>query len=106
MNGVRDEPEPEAVRPDAGDYFIVSGDDSTWYVSSAMARHIESVLDAAPWARWVTFVDLAGSRVRLRTREIDYLCQCTAEQRAMERRFSRALTRERRADRSWGEEEE
>ena len=105
MNSLREESGPEAVEPDAGDYFIVSGDCGTWLVSTEMARFIESILDARPRARWVKFVDLAGSRVRLRTRQIEYICQCSAEQRASRREFSRALTRERKADRTWEEDE-
>ena len=105
MIGIKEEQGPEPISPAAGDYFIVSGDCGTWLVSTVMARHIELVLDAQPPARWVRFVDLAGSRVRLRTRQIDYVCQCTAEQRALERRFSRALMRERKADRSWEDDE-
>ena len=30
MNSLREESGPEAVEPDAGDYFIVSGDCGTW----------------------------------------------------------------------------
>ena len=105
MNGTKQEPEPEALPQVAGDYFIVSGDSGTWLVSTVMARHIESVLDARPRSRWVTFVDLAGSRVRLRSRQIDFVCQSTMEQRAMDRQFSRALSRERKADHSWEDDE-
>lgn len=105
MHGLKEESEPEAVRPDAGDYFIVSGDSSTWYVSTEMARHIEAMLDVEPRVRWVKFVDLAGSRVRLAVRQIEYLCQSTVDQRALDREFSRTLHRERKADRSWGEDD-
>ena len=104
MHTVREDSEPEAVKPNAGDYFIVSTEDSTWYVSTEMARHVEAMLDAEPRVEWVRFVDLSGSRVRLGVRQIDYLCQSTVEQRAHDREFSRTLTRERKADRSWGEE--
>jgi hypothetical protein len=105
MNSLREESGPEAVEPHAGDYFIVSGDCGTWLVSTEMARFIESILDARPRARWVKFVDLAGSRVRVRTRLIEYICQCSAEQRASDRALSRALKRERKADRTWEEDE-
>ncbi|MEP6574333.1 MAG: hypothetical protein ABJD11_16645 [Gemmatimonadota bacterium] len=105
MNAVREDSEPEAVRPHAGDYFIVSGENSTWQVSTVMARHIETILDAEPRVVWVRFVDLSGSRVRLRTRQIEYICQSTVEQRAHDRDFSRTLTRERKTDRSWGEDD-
>jgi hypothetical protein len=105
MQRLREGSGPEAIEPVAGDYFIVSGGDCTWYVSTDMARFIEGALDAVLRPRWVKFVDLAGSRVRLRTGQIAFICQCTAEQRALERQFSRALARERHRDRSWGEDE-
>jgi hypothetical protein len=67
------------------DFFVVSGDRSTWSVSTTMARHIEACLDARPRPRWITFVDLSGARVRVRARHIDSLTRSTAEQRAVER---------------------
>ena len=105
MDSLKEESGPEAVEPNAGDYFIVSGDCGTWLVSTEMARFIESILDARPRARWVKFVDLAGSRIRVRTRKIESICQCTAEQRAADRALSSALKRERKADRTWEEDE-
>lgn len=105
MHGLKEEPEPEAVKPDAGDYFIVSGENSTWYVSTEMARFLDTMLDAEPRVRWIKFVDLSGSRVRLTVRQIEYICQSTVDQRALDREFSRTLTRERKRDRSWGEDE-
>jgi hypothetical protein len=95
------EPQEEAARPAAGDYFVVGGDCGVWYVSPAMARTIDARLGAIPQPRWITFVDLTGARIRLRTRQIDYLCQCTADQRSAERAFFRSLNQERKADRSW-----
>ena len=106
MNRLEEVFEPSGERPGAGDYFIVSGESFTWYVSATMAKAIEARLDAKPRARWVTFVDLVGSRVRLRARRIEYICQSTAEQRAAERAFFRSLKRERKGDRSWEEGEE
>ena len=105
MNNLRENSEPEVVRPTAGDYFIVSAEGSTWYVSTEMARFIETALDSWPRPRWVKFIDLVGSRVRLRTAQIDVVCQSTVEQRALDREINRALNRERKADRSWGEDE-
>jgi hypothetical protein len=99
------EPLEEPARPVAGDYFVVGGDCGVWYVSTAMARAIDSSLAAVPQPGWVTFVDLTGARIRLRTRQIDYLCQCTADQRTAERAFFRSLKQERKADRSWDGEE-
>jgi hypothetical protein len=105
MNSLREGSEPEAVKPTAGDYFIVSIDSDSWCVSTEMARFIESVLDGEPPLQWVKFVDLSGSRIRIRTRMIEAIYQCTAEQRAEGRRFSRALSQERKADRAWGEDD-
>jgi hypothetical protein len=105
MNRVRQEAGPEETRPDAGDYFVIDARNNTWYVSTAMARFIESVLDAEVRALWVSFVDLTGARVRVRTGEINAICQCTAGQRAKEREFGRSLNRERKADRDWEEQD-
>ncbi len=105
MNRLRQRLGEEGAQPDAGDYFIVVGENFTWYVSTEMARFIEACLDRKFRPRWVTFVDLGGSRVRVRARHIEFICQCTTEQRAAERDFFRALKQERKADRAWGEEE-
>jgi hypothetical protein len=62
-------------------------------------------VDAETQPRWVSFVDLKGSRLRVRTRDINYIGQCTAEQRAADRAFNRSLSQERKADRSWDEDD-
>jgi hypothetical protein len=105
MNRVQEPHDDGTARPQAGDYFLVCGEWCTWYVSTAMARFIERCLDARPRPKWVKFVDLTGARVRVRARQIEYICQCTAEQRATERAFFRSLTQERKADRSWDEDD-
>jgi hypothetical protein len=87
----------------AADYFVVSCNNSTWYVSTEMARFIEECLDTRKPAKWVKFVDLIGSRVRLRTREIQYIVQCTADQRATEREFFRTMRKESADDRDWND---
>lgn len=83
------------------DYFVIAGEFCTWYVSTEMARFIESCLDARRPAKWVRFVDLAGARVRLRVRQIEYIYQCTAEQRAFQRKLYRALDREVNEEKDW-----
>jgi hypothetical protein len=105
MNRVREEKEEEAPRPVGVDHFVVSARSETWYVSTEMARHVEACLDAQPRQAWICFVDLSGARVRVRSREIEYLVQSTAEQRAAERAFHRSMTRERKAERDWGEDD-
>lgn len=83
------------------DYFVVSTQAFAWFVSREMARAVEASLNEAPAPRWVVFVDLTGARVRLRTRLVECVCQCTAEQRELERAFFRARRAERKADPDW-----
>jgi len=101
MQRMEEQSEEEPVRPRAADHFVVVADDCAWFVSTEMARFIEACLEADPPPRWVKFVDLTGSRVRVRARLIDAIHQSTADQRAAERAFHRALERERKADRSY-----
>jgi hypothetical protein len=103
MEQVRQQEENEEPRPVGADCFVLSARSATWYLSTEMARHVEQCLDGQEM--WLSFVDLNGSRVRLRTHEVEYLAQSTAEQRAADRTFHRAMSRERKADRDWGEDE-
>lgn len=96
MQDQRDE--VAAPEQDAGDYFVLSAECGSWVVSTMMVRAIESALDAWPAPRWIRFVDLSGSRVRVRASTLHYIVQSTAEQRAFDRRLSRAVREERRAD--------
>jgi hypothetical protein len=95
------EEEPREVG--AGSYFVVAARDFSTFVSTEMARHIESCLDAWPRRPWITFVDVSGSRVRIRAAHIRWICQSTPEQRQRDRDLARALHEERKADR-WPEE--
>lgn len=104
MKQTREEKGEEAPRPIGVDHFVVSARSETWYVSTEMARHLERCLED-PRIDWVSFVDLKGSRVRLRTREVEYLAQSTAEQRVAERAFHRTMNQERKADRDWSEDD-
>lgn len=81
-------------RPTAGDYFVVSTGSTTWWVSTAMARHIEATIDKWPRTRWVTFIDLSGARVRVRVSQVNWILQSTVEQRAFDRALTRALHQE------------
>jgi hypothetical protein len=91
--------------PPPGDYFVVCGKNWTYFVSTVMARTIERQLDR--WWRlpWITFVDLSGSRIRVRSSAIEQIAQCTAEQRATDRAFYRSLQAEKKADPSWDEQD-
>jgi hypothetical protein len=103
MSRLRQEEEQEAPRPIGVDHFVVSAKSATWYVSTKMARHIEACLEVEHRQAWISFVDLSGARVRLRSLEVEYLAQSTADQRAAERAFHRTLSRERKAERDWRE---
>ena len=105
MNRLKDKQEEDRTPDGPGTYFCVAARCGTWYVSTAMARHLEACLDAEPRPAWLRFVDLTGARVRVRARDVEYLNQSTPEQRALEREFSRAQNRERKADRNWDEDE-
>jgi hypothetical protein len=102
MNSVKEALEPSEESPNVGDYFVVDAYSSTWYISPEMATAVDADLAAVPQPEWTVFVDLAGARVRLRTARIEYLSQCTAEQRATRRTFLQRLKREERGDeRPW-----
>jgi hypothetical protein len=80
------------------DYFLVVTHDETLPVSRERAMAVEATLREVPTPEWVTFVDVTGARVRMRTRLVEYVRQSTAEQRALARAFWRARDAERHAD--------
>jgi hypothetical protein len=86
--------EEDRLRQGAGDHFMVATQTATFVVSTVMARAIEATIDRWPRRTWVTFVDLSGSRIRLRVREIDFIVQSTAEQRAFDRRLRQTINGE------------
>ena len=84
------EPRAEELYPE---FWVVESATSSWVVSAVMARHVEQALDR--WTtRWVTFVDVSGSRVRVRTSAIDAVGQSTPEVRALRRLFRAERERE------------
>ena len=101
---IRRSEDPERIPPGAGDYFIIQSRDSSWfYVSTVMARAIDRRLDRFFRPRWITFVDLAGSRIRLRADDIISVVQSTHAQRVDGRAFDRDRHAEDRAERDWDE---
>jgi hypothetical protein len=105
MNGVQDAAEPLEPASGVGDYFVLESEAGSWCISTAMARAVDAELATSPVPEWITFVDLAGSRIRLRTRRIESLTQCTAEQRSSRRAFNHQLNLERKAERPWDEDD-
>ena len=87
------------------DYFLVMAAPDDWCVSREMAQAIEASLNQEPVPEWVTFVDLTGARIRVRTRLISCIHQCTAEQRALARAIRRAQQAEWKSDKDWNEDQ-
>ncbi len=100
MSQIQQQPEYERVQG-VGEYFAVSGDDFWYAVSGKMARFIERELSRWPRKTWVTFVDLNGSRVRLRARAIRDITQWTPGQRAANRAFFETLRQEEQDEEAW-----
>ncbi len=75
-------------------YFLVCAECGHWPVSATMAAAIEHQL--ARWLppRWITFVDLTGARIRIRTDQVRSVSQCYTETRAAERALRRRLDEE------------
>lgn len=80
-------------KPRYPDFFYVATQDWSYTVSREMARHVEREL-ARPLSRWITFVDIAGARVRLRSRMILALEQSSPETRDAWRQFRAERGRE------------
>lgn len=93
-----DSPEPEEEQP-YGDFYVISGSFGSACVTRETAEQVERCLDMRPPPPWVVFRDRVGSRVRVRTSHIRCVAECTAEQRAGDRRLDRARRREEKADR-------
>ena len=75
-------------------YFLVCAECGHWSVSAAMARAIEQQLNRWLVPRWVTFVDVTGARIRIRTRDVRSVSQCYVEHRSAERTLRRLLDEE------------
>lgn len=68
------------------EYHWVLTQRGRWPVTIVMLRHVERELARWPRPRWITFVDLSGARVRIRSRVIEGFEQSTPESRALFRR--------------------
>jgi hypothetical protein len=99
MNRTKERTDAAGERSPSGDFYVVVSQYNTFYVSAAMAAHVGGALGRRWVPRWVKFVDLAGSRVWLRTSAVDAVYESTTEQRGRDRVFHRARREEDRADR-------
>ena len=75
-------------------YHVVVTQQGNYIVSTVMAHHIEQQLDRWPRPRWITFVDVAGARVRIRSRLIEGLEQSSVESRALWRLWRKQREKE------------
>lgn len=89
--------EPRGRTP-AQDYWVVSSPTAWYCVDEATAAQILEKLDRRRPPRWLRFVDLFGSAVRVRSRDIDQVSESTAEQRAANRAFQEARRNEQSGD--------
>lgn len=92
----REEPEQarsEEIQWHPG-YHVVVTRQFNYVVSTVMARHIERELDRWPRPRWITFVDVAGARFRVRADAIEGIEQSSQESRDLLRRFRQERDRE------------
>jgi len=69
------------------DHHIVVTTQFSYIVSGVMARHIEQELDRRRRPVWVTFVDVSGARVRIRSAVIEGIEQSSLEARDLWRRW-------------------
>ena len=89
---------PGEEEPEAGDFFVVRTASTVFCVTGPTAAIVERQLESRWAPAWLVFRDLSGSRVRIRTRDVIAVFECTAAQRAADRRFERAREREARDD--------
>lgn len=97
------EEQPDEDQPVARDYWVVRCESAWFYVRSPQAARIQRVLDRRWRPRWLEFRDISGSRIRVRTTQVIGMNECTAAQRAKDRRQARYLAKEEEAgDKPWG----
>ena len=105
VNRIRERATPEDDVPEE-DFWSVSGDGGWFYVTEETARRILGLLERDRPPRWLRFTDLFGGEVRILSRGVDCVRECTQAHRAAERSFHRARHDERKADgRPWEDDE-
>ena len=75
-------------------YHVVLTQQFNYVVSTVMARHIERELDRWPRPSWITFVDVAGGRVKVRPGIIEGLEQSSTETRELWRLWRKQRDKE------------
>jgi hypothetical protein len=85
--------------PTFGDFYVVRAQFGCFHVTREAALHVERCLDRRWVPRWITFADVVGSRIRLRSATVHGVYECTAAQRAAERKLDRERRLEEKSDR-------
>ncbi|HWC73342.1 MAG TPA: hypothetical protein VG454_05330 [Gemmatimonadales bacterium] len=75
-------------------YHVVLTPQFDYIVSTVMARHIECELERWPRPRWITFVDVAGGRVKIKSQTIEGLAQSSTETRELWRLWRKQREKE------------
>ncbi len=92
------EGEQQNSRCGNGEYYYVLVPDREVLVSRRMAAFVEEQLSRWRKPKWIAFVDIFGSRVRVQSKMIWAVLQSNEEQRAAERAFERGCQQEFEAD--------
>ena len=101
---LNNEEKPDEEQPVARDFWVVRCESGWFHVRPPQAARIQRLLASRWRPRWLEFRDVAGSRIRVRPKDVIGMSECTAEQRAKERRQERFLEKEEKADKKPWEE--
>jgi hypothetical protein len=94
INRISKELDQQDERQPESDYWVVEGDVGWFYVTRETAQRVARLLGCIIAPRWLAFVDLFGAEVRVRSRDIARIGECTGPQRSAKRSFQRARRRE------------
>jgi len=101
---LKNEEKPDEEQPVARDYWVVRCENGWYNVRMPQAERIQRVLARRWRPRWLEFRDISGCRIRVRCKDVIGMIECTAEQRAKDRRQERFLAQEEKADKKPWEE--
>ena len=88
------EEKPDEEQPVARDYWVVRCYGMSFHVRPPQAIRIKRMLERRWKPAWIEFRDIAGSRIRVRTKHVIGMHEHTEKQRAKDRRHNRYLEKE------------
>jgi hypothetical protein len=88
------EDKPEEKQPVARDYWVVRCYGMSFHVRPSQAIRIKRMLERRWKPTWMEFRDIAGSRIRVRTKHVIGMHEYTEKQREKDRRHNRYLEKE------------